>query len=78
MVSRLMTYGAAVKLRALVNVHARLCYLAHAGIKVFGHDPLWNDTDVWSSVDSTFEMIFVSLAKTIKQYMPSLLDQKSI
>jgi hypothetical protein len=29
-------------------------------------------------VDSTFEMIFVSLAKTIKQYMPSLLDQKSI
>jgi hypothetical protein len=25
-----------------VNVHARLCCLAHAGIEVSGHDPLWN------------------------------------
>jgi hypothetical protein len=34
-----------------VNVHARLCCLAHAGIKVSSHDPLWNYTDVLSSID---------------------------
>jgi hypothetical protein len=34
-----------------VNVHARLCCLAHAGIEVSSHDPLWNYTDVLSSVD---------------------------
>jgi hypothetical protein len=34
-----------------VNVHARLCCLAHAGIEVSGHDPLWNYTDVLSSMD---------------------------
>jgi hypothetical protein len=31
---------------SLVNVHARLCCLAHAGIEVSSHDPLWNYTDV--------------------------------
>ena len=46
MVSWLTTYGAAAKLRALVNVHARLCCLAHAGIDVSSHDPLWNYTDM--------------------------------
>jgi hypothetical protein len=46
MVSRLTTYGAAAKLRALVNVHARLCCLAHVGIDVSSHDPLWNYTDM--------------------------------
>jgi hypothetical protein len=34
-----------------VNVHARLCCLAYAGIEVSSHDPLWNYTDVLSSVD---------------------------
>jgi hypothetical protein len=46
MVSRLMTYGAAAKLRAPVNAHTGLCYSSDAGIKVSGHDPLWNYTDV--------------------------------
>jgi hypothetical protein len=34
-----------------VNAHTGLCYSLDAGIKVSGHDPLWNYTDVWSSVD---------------------------
>jgi hypothetical protein len=52
----------------LVNVHARFCCLAHAGIEVFGHDPLWNYTDVWSSVDSSLEtisMLFVKWSSNI-------------
>jgi hypothetical protein len=61
-----------------VNVHARLCCLAHAGIEVSSHDPLWNYINILSFVDFSLEMIFVLFAKTIKQYMPSLLDQKSI
>jgi hypothetical protein len=47
----------------LVNVHARLCCLAHDGIKFFGHDPLWNYTDMWSSVNPSLETIFVLLLK---------------
>jgi hypothetical protein len=45
-----------------VNVHARLCCLAHAGIDVSGHDPLWNYIDVLSPVDlflETISMLFV-------------------
>jgi hypothetical protein len=45
-----------------VNVHARLCFLAHAGIKVSGHDPLWNYPNVLSSVNyflETISMLFV-------------------
>jgi hypothetical protein len=61
-----------------VNAHTGLCYSSDAGIKVSGHDPLWNYTEVWSSVDSSLETIFVLFAETIKQSMPSLLDQKSI
>jgi hypothetical protein len=57
MVSWLRTYGAAAKLRALMNVHARLCCLVHAGIDVSSHDPLWNYTDVWSSVNISLEII---------------------
>jgi hypothetical protein len=53
----------------LVNVHARLCCLAYAGIEVFSHDdPLWNYTDVWSSVDSfleTISMLFVKWSSHI-------------
>jgi hypothetical protein len=40
-----------------VNVHARLCCLAHAGIEVSSHDPLWNYTNTLSSVDLFLEMI---------------------
>jgi hypothetical protein len=45
-----------------VNVHARLCCLAHAGIEVSGYDSLWNYTGVLSSVDiflETISMLFV-------------------
>jgi hypothetical protein len=60
-----------------VNAHTRFCCLAHASTEVSGHDPLWNYTDVWSSVDSfleTISMLFV----VIKQHLSSLLDQKGI
>jgi hypothetical protein len=61
-----------------VNVHTRLCCLAHAGIDVSSHDPLWNYINILSFVDFSLEMIFVLFAETIKQHMPSLLDQKNI
>jgi hypothetical protein len=40
-----------------VNVHARLCYSSDAGIKVSGHDPLWNYPDMLSSVNYSLETI---------------------
>jgi hypothetical protein len=49
-------------LEPLVIVHARLCYLAHAGIEVSSHDPLWNYPNMLSSVDlflETISMLFV-------------------
>jgi hypothetical protein len=45
-----------------VNAHTGFCCLAHAGTKVYGHDPLWNYTDVLSPVDlflETISMLFV-------------------
>jgi hypothetical protein len=33
-----------------VNVHTEFCCLVHAGIEVSSHDPLWNYTDVLSSI----------------------------
>jgi hypothetical protein len=45
-----------------VNVHPGFCCLAHAGTEVSSHDPLWNYTDMLSSVDSfleTISMLFV-------------------
>jgi hypothetical protein len=51
-----------------VNAHTGLCYSSDAGIKVFGHDPLWNYTDVWSSVDTfleTISMFFVEWSSNI-------------
>jgi hypothetical protein len=44
-----------------VNVHARLCCLAHAGIKVSGHDPLGNYTDVLSFIDLSLETIYMQI-----------------
>jgi hypothetical protein len=61
-----------------VNVHARLCCLAHAGIEVSSHDPLWNYTDMLSSIDLSIETISVLFVEVIKQHLSSLLDQKSI
>jgi hypothetical protein len=46
-----------------VNVHARLCCLAHAGIEVFGHDPLWNYIDMLSFVDISIETIAMLFVK---------------
>jgi hypothetical protein len=62
----------------LVNVHARLCCLAHAGIEVSSHDPLWNYTDLLSSVNYFLEIISVLFVKVIKQHLSSLLDQTDI
>jgi hypothetical protein len=45
-VSWLMTYGAAAKLRASCECAHRIVLLLDAGIKVSGHDPLWNCIDV--------------------------------
>jgi hypothetical protein len=45
-----------------VNAHTGLCYSSDAGIKVSGHDPLWNYTDVLSFMDlflETISMLFV-------------------
>jgi hypothetical protein len=51
-----------------VNVHTGFCCLAHAGIEVFSHDPLWNYTDVWSFVEyslETISMLFVKWSSNI-------------
>jgi hypothetical protein len=61
-----------------VNVHARLCCLAHAGIEVSSHDPLWNYTNILSSVDFFLETISVLFVEAIKQHLSSSLDQKGI
>jgi hypothetical protein len=45
-----------------VNVHTRLCCLAHAGIKVSSHDPLWNYTDVLYSVDHPLKQFLFCLS----------------
>jgi hypothetical protein len=47
----------------LVNVHTRLCWLAHAGIEVSSHDPLWNYTDVLSSMDLPLKQFQCCLSK---------------
>jgi hypothetical protein len=61
-----------------VNVHARLCCLARAGIKVSSHDPLWNYPNMLSSVDLFLETISVLFVEMIKQHLSSLFDQKGI
>jgi hypothetical protein len=47
----------------LVNVHARLCYLVHAGIEVSSHDSLWNYTNILSSVDLFLKQFRCCLSK---------------
>jgi hypothetical protein len=61
-----------------VNVHARLCCLAHAGIEVSSHDPLWNYIDILSSMDFFLETISVLFVEVIKQHLSSLSNQKGI
>jgi hypothetical protein len=61
-----------------VNAHTGFCCLAHAGIEVSSHDPLWNYADVLSSVDSFLETISVLFVEVIKQHLSSPLDQKGI
>jgi hypothetical protein len=61
-----------------VNAHTGLCYSSDAGIKVSGHDPLWNYPNMLSSVDPFLETIFVLFIEIIKQHLSSLLDQKGI
>jgi hypothetical protein len=45
-----------------VNVHIRLCCLAHVGIEVSSHDPLWNYNDVLSSVDLPLKQFLCCLS----------------
>jgi hypothetical protein len=46
-----------------MNAHTGLCYSSDAGIKVSGHDPLWNYTNVLSSVDFSLGTIFMLFVK---------------
>jgi hypothetical protein len=60
-----------------MNAHTGLCYSSDAGIKVSSHDPLWNYTDMLSSVPYFLEIIYV-VCEVIKQHLSSSLDQKGI
>jgi hypothetical protein len=44
-----------------VNVHTRFCCLAHAGIEVSSHDPLWSYTNVLSSIDLSLKQFLCCL-----------------
>jgi hypothetical protein len=61
-----------------VNAHTGLCYSSDAGIKVSGHDPLWNYTNILPSVDLFLETISVLFVEVIKQHLSFLLDKKDI
>jgi hypothetical protein len=60
-----------------VNAHTGLCYSSDAGIKVSGHDPLWNYPDgylPWTFPSNNFYIV----CEVIKQHLSSSLDQKGI
>jgi hypothetical protein len=61
-----------------VNVHTGFCCLAHVGIEVSSHDPLWNYTDVLSSIDLSLETISMLFVIEIEQHLSFPLDQKGI
>jgi hypothetical protein len=42
-------------------VHTGFCCLAHVGIEVSSHDPLWNYTDVLSSIDLSLKQFLCCL-----------------
>jgi hypothetical protein len=48
----------------LWTMGTRLCYLAHAGIEVASHDPLWNNTNVLSTHDPFLCYLPISYQKT--------------
>jgi hypothetical protein len=48
----------------------------YASIEVLGYDPLWNHTNMLSSVDLFLETISVLFVEVIKQHLSSLLDRK--
>jgi hypothetical protein len=52
-----------------VNAHTGLCYSSDAGIKVFGHDPLWNYPNMLSSIDLFLETILVLFVEVTKQHL---------
>jgi hypothetical protein len=45
-----------------LNAHTGFCCLALAGIKVSSHDPLWNYTDVLSSMDFPLKQFLCCLS----------------
>jgi hypothetical protein len=56
------------KTESLLWMRTQDCYSSDAGIKVSGHDPLWNYTDVLSSVNyflETISMLFVKWSSNI-------------
>jgi hypothetical protein len=59
-----------------VNVHTRLCCLAHAGTEVSSHDPLWNYINMLSFVDFSLETSSMLFVEIIKQHLSSLWNQK--
>jgi hypothetical protein len=61
-----------------VNVQPGFCCLAHTGIEVPSHDPLWNYTDVLYSIDLSLETSSMLFVKEIKQPLSFPLDQKGI
>jgi hypothetical protein len=42
-------------------LYTGFCCLAHAGIEVSSHDPLWNYTDVLSSIDLSLKQFLCCL-----------------
>jgi hypothetical protein len=55
-----------------VNVYTRFCCLAHAGIEVSSHDPLWNYTDVLSSVNLPLKQFLCCLSSDQATYVISV------
>jgi hypothetical protein len=58
-----------------VNAHTGLCHSSDAGIKVSGHDPLWNYPDGYLPWTFPWNNFYV-VCQVIEQYPSSLLDQK--
>ena len=52
--------------------------IRYASIEVLGYDPLWNHTNMLSSVDLFLETIPVLFVEVTKQHLSSSLDQKGI
>jgi hypothetical protein len=46
-----------------VNAHTGLCYSSDAVIKVSGHDPLWNYTNVLPSIDLPLKQFLCCLSR---------------